>query len=99
MTDKTETRTINGDLFQRVQDMQRSWLDRLRELQQIESDYGTKLLHAKSPAEATAICGEWTARRLETIAANHQSLTAAWLELASDVVHSTSAMAAKTFGH
>jgi len=72
---------FNNTLFERMRDMHRSWLERLREIGQIESEFGTRLLTAKSPSEATAICNEWMTRRLETVACEQQAFAAAWLGL------------------
>jgi hypothetical protein len=92
MTKKAETTTFNNGLFERMQDMNRSWLERLREIREIEADFGAKLLTAKSPSEATTICNEWMAKRLETVASEQQTFTTAWLELVWDATKLTSAM-------
>ncbi len=81
-----------------MQDMNRSWLERLRETRLIESQLGDRLLAAKNHSEATAICYEWMAKRIETVASEQQAFATAWLELISDVMKSTSAMSAKASG-
>ena len=89
MTTETETTnftSFNTGLFERMQDMHRSWLERLREMRQIESDFGTRLLTAKSPSEATTICNEWMAKRLKTVANEQQTFGTAWIGLISDVL-------------
>jgi hypothetical protein len=78
--------SFNIGLFERMRDMHRSWLERLREIRQLESDFGTKLLTAKSPSEATIICNEWMAKRLETVANEQQTFATAWIGLISDVL-------------
>src|ERR1700677_2796006 len=83
MTTQTETTYFNGKLFDRMQDMNRTWLERLRELRQIEAEYGSKLLSAKTPSEAASICNEWMAKRLETVANEQKAFTTAWLDLFS----------------
>jgi hypothetical protein len=93
-----ETKTIsffNIGLFERMRDMNRSWLERLREIRQIESDFGARLLAAKTPSEATTTCNEWMANRLETVASEQQVFATAWLGLISDVIKSTSAVSGK----
>jgi hypothetical protein len=99
MTKEAETTRVtsfNNRLFERMRDMNRSWVERLREIHQIESDFGSKLLGAKSPTEATAICHDWMAKRLEVSAGEQRSFTTAWLGLISDVIRSTSATSAHT---
>jgi hypothetical protein len=88
MSQKSETTCFNVGLLERMQDMHRSWIERLREIRQIESDFGNRLLNAKNPSEATMICTEWMARRLETVAGEQQMFAAAWLGLISDAVKS-----------
>jgi hypothetical protein len=85
MTIQTETTYFNGRLFDRMQDMNRTWLERLREIRQIEAEYGSKLLAAKTPSEAATICNEWMAKRLETVANEQKAFTTAWLDLFSDM--------------
>ena len=85
MTVQTETIYFNGRLFDRMQDMNRTWLERLREIRQIEAEFGGKLLVAKTPSEAVAICNEWMAKRLETVANEQKAFTTAWLDLFSDM--------------
>ena len=46
MTKKTETTSFA--LFERMRDMDRSRLERLREIQQIELDFGTRLRRCRA---------------------------------------------------
>jgi hypothetical protein len=85
MTTQTETMYFSAKLFDRMQDMNRTWLERLREIRQIEAEYGSKLLAAKTPSEAAGICNEWMAKRLETVANEQKAFTTAWLDLFSDM--------------
>ena len=75
---------FNDRLFERMQDMNRLWIERLREIRQIESDFGTRLMKAESSSEATTICHEWMAKRLETVAYEQKAFTTAWLALIAD---------------
>jgi hypothetical protein len=98
MTNETKTISFfNTGLFERMQDMNRSWLERLREIRQIESDFGARLMAAKTPSEATTICNEWMTKRLETVASEQQVFATAWLGLISDVIKSTSGLSGKAF--
>ena len=42
---------FNAGLFDRMRRMNRSWLERLREIHEIESEFGARLLAANSSAE------------------------------------------------
>jgi hypothetical protein len=79
---------FNAGLFDRMRRMNRTWLERLRDIHQIETEFGARLLAAKSPNEATTICHEWMAKRLETVASEQQTFTTAWLGLVSDTMDS-----------
>jgi hypothetical protein len=79
---------FNAGLFDRMRRMNRSWLERLREIRQIESEFGARLLAANSPAEASTVCHEWMAKRLETVASEQQAFTTAWLGLVSETMDS-----------
>jgi hypothetical protein len=84
MTELADLMGFNNKLFERMRDMHRSWLERLRDIRQIEAEFGARLLTAKSASEATAICKEWMTKRLETIANDQQIFAAGWLGLVSD---------------
>jgi hypothetical protein len=77
---------FNSRLFERMRAINRTWLEQLRDIRRIESDFWAQLLAASSPAEATSICHEWMAKRLETVASEQQTFTAAWLALVSDTM-------------
>jgi hypothetical protein len=94
MTEPAALIGFNNNLFERMRDMHRSWLKKLREIRQIEAEFGTRLLTAKSPSEATAICSEWMTKRLETVACEQQAFAVAWLALISDATKATPAMTA-----
>ena len=88
MSQTAGTTYSNAELLERMQDMHRSWIERLREIRQIESDFGNRLLTAKDPSEAIMVCTEWMARRLETVASEQQTFATAWLNLTSYAVKS-----------
>ena len=99
MTEPADFIAFNNNLFDRMRDMHRSWLERLREIRQIETEFGTRLLIAKSPSEATAICNEWMTKRLEIVVSEQQTFAAAWLGLISDATKATPAISAGAAGH
>ena len=78
---------LNARLFERMRSIHRAWLEQLRDIQGVEAEFGAKLLAARSPAEATSICHAWMAKRLETMASEHQTFTVAWLALMSETVN------------
>ena len=82
----TSFSSFNAGLFDRMRIMSRSWIERLREVHQIEQDFGARLLAAKSPSDATIICHEWMAKRLETVACEQKAFTTEWLGLVSDTI-------------
>ena len=84
--DTSSFRTFNNGLFERMKDMNRARLERLRDIHQVDADFSSKLLFAKNPSEATALCGEWMANRLEAVTREQQSFATAWLGLVSDAV-------------
>jgi hypothetical protein len=74
---------ISGDLFGRIQDMNRAWLQNLRELSQAEADFARRLLAAMTPSEAATICEEWIAMRSKTLA-GEQAFATEWLEFIAE---------------
>ena len=95
MTNDKETSDLNNDLFTRIQDMNRAWLERLRDIRETDSEFGSRLLGVKSPLEAMAICNEWMAARLKTVGTEHKAFTTAWLDLISATMRSASASSGK----
>jgi hypothetical protein len=96
MSERPETTYANAELLERMRGMHRSWIERLREIRQIESDFGNRLLNAKTPSEAIMVCTEWMARRLETVAGEQQAFATAWLDLISNAVKSAPQAPAKS---
>jgi hypothetical protein len=99
MTEPADLMGFNNKLFERMGDMHRSWLERLRDIRQIEAEFGTRLLTAKNASEATAICNEWMTKRLETIASEQQIFAAGWLGLVSDATRIVPATSTRAPGH
>ena len=81
--------SFNDRLFEHMQEVNRSWIERLREIRQIESDFGNRLMKAESSSEAATICHEWMAKRLEAVACEQKVFTTAWLALISDAMKAT----------
>jgi len=60
--------SFNTHLFEQMRCMHLQWLEKLREIRDLELDYGASLAATKSPSEAVLLCSEWMAKRLEIIA-------------------------------
>ncbi len=75
------TGAVSRLLFDHMQDISRSWLEQLRTIRALQAEYGGRLMRAKTPSEAAAICNEWMARRIEVLANEQKSFTTAWLGL------------------
>jgi hypothetical protein len=96
---QTEATSFNTRLFEQMRDMHRTWLERLQGIRHLESDFGTRLMTAKSRPEAAIVCGEWIAKHVETIADEQKTFAKAWLRLIVDMLGSASAVSAKTSEH
>jgi hypothetical protein len=68
-------------VFDRVEEINASWLDRMRELRGIEADFGAKLIASSGPEEAMSICNQWMTKRLELIGKEQQALAKSWVEI------------------
>ena len=77
---------FNSGVLKRTDEMSQSWLERIREFRQIESDFGARLLTARNTSEAVTICNEWMAKRLLALASEQQIVATAWFELISDAM-------------
>ena len=93
---RTEATTFNARLFEQMRDMHRTWLERLQGIRHLESDFGTRLMTAKSRSEAAIVCGEWMVKHVETIADEQKTFASAWLRLIVEMMGSASAVSAKT---
>jgi hypothetical protein len=82
----TEWAGYNAHLSKQVQDMHRTWLERLRDIRHLESDFGMKLMTAKTPSEVASVCGEWMAKHVETIAHEQRTFANAWLRMIVDMM-------------
>lgn len=68
-------------VFDRVEEINASWLGRMRELRGIEADFSAKLFASSGPEEAMSICNQWMAKRLELIGKEQQALAKSWVEI------------------
>jgi hypothetical protein len=56
---------MQTELFEKLQEANRSWLDRMQVEASLVSEFGTKLTGAHSIPETIATCQEWASRRME----------------------------------
>ena len=93
---RTAATSFNAQLFDQMRDMHRGWLEKLQEIRQLESEYGTKLMSATGRSEAVQVCSEWMAKRMEIIAHEQKTFANAWLQLSIDVMASAPRVSGKT---
>jgi hypothetical protein len=56
---------MRTDLFEKLQEANRSWLDRLQAEASLASELGVKLTGTRSVPETITACQEWANRRME----------------------------------
>jgi len=56
------------ELYDRLQDTNRQWLDRVQTEANLASEFATKLTAARSIPDAMKACQDWTSRRIELMA-------------------------------
>ncbi len=59
-------------------------LDQLHTLQQMDLAFSTKLVSCRSPAEAAALCGEWTIKTFDAFGAAQCCLLEFWSAMGPD---------------
>jgi len=82
-------------LFERMRGMHRAWIERTQEIRDLELDYGSKLMAAKSPAQAASLCNEWMARRMAIVAHEQEMFANSWLWLLADMIEAPSSSPTK----
>lgn len=58
-----------------------AWLERLREMQDVEAEFVKEILEVQEPAVALKICNRWIARRLELLGADSKAFAGFWMDL------------------
>ena len=86
MGELRQSSIFNDNLLEKMRSMHRSWFDNLQMIRQIESEFGTRIIGAKSSAEAINICNDWMKKRLELLSEEQRLFVAGWLSLISDMV-------------
>jgi hypothetical protein len=60
-----ELAKMQADLFEKLQEVNRSWLERMQTEASRASEFNTKLTEARSIPETATACQEWAGRRME----------------------------------
>jgi len=76
-------------LFERVEQINRAWLDSMREMRRTEAEFSVRLFSCGSPADALVLCNRWMAKRLEILGAEQQMFAKSWAELVALLEKST----------
>lgn len=67
---------VQSELFDKLQETNRQWLDRAQSEANLASEFASKLSAARSIPDAMIVCQEWTARRFELMAEDGKHLVA-----------------------
>jgi hypothetical protein len=73
-------RTIDR-LSEQIKFGHEAWVERLREMQDVEAAYTKELLAARDPNESLKICNRWIGKRLELLTADSKAFTGFWMDL------------------
>jgi Phasin protein len=65
---------VQTDLFDKLQDMNRQWLDRINSEANLASQLASHVTSARSIPDAMTACQQWTSRRFEMMAEDGQHL-------------------------
>lgn len=60
-----ELAKMQTELFEKLQEANRSWLERMQTEASLASEFSTKLTGARSIPETATACQEWASRRME----------------------------------
>lgn len=80
--------------FERMRGMHRAWIEKT-EICDLEQNYGSKLMAAKSPAHAASLCNEWMAKRMAIVAHEQEMFANSWLWLLADMIEAPTSAPAK----
>ena len=73
--------------FERMRGMHRAWIEKAQEIRDLEANYGSKLMAARSPSHAASLCNEWMARRMAIVAHEQEMFASSWLWLLADMMN------------
>ena len=92
--ERAHTMNSNAHLFEQMRGMHRAWLEKLREIRDLELDYGSRIMAAKNPSEAASVCSEWMVKRMVIVAHEQRMFASSWARLLSDMMGKQSAVSA-----
>jgi hypothetical protein len=79
--DKSGLSDERKKLFERVEQINRAWLDSMREMRRTEAEFSVRLFSCNGPSDALVLCNQWMAKRLEILGAEQQTFAKSWAEL------------------
>ena len=85
---------FNVHLFEQMRGMHRAWLEKLREIRDLELDYSSRLMAAKNPSKAASFCSEWMVKRAAIVAHEQRMFASSWARLLLDMRGRQSAVSA-----
>jgi hypothetical protein len=79
--DKSHMSDERKRLFDRVEQINRAWLESMREMRRAEAEFSVRLFACQGPSDALVLCNQWMAKRLEILASEQQLFARSWNEL------------------
>jgi hypothetical protein len=67
---------MQTELFEKLQEMNRNWIERMQSEAALASEFATRLTAARSIPETTTVCQDWAKRRMEMSAEDAKRLVA-----------------------
>jgi hypothetical protein len=68
-------------LSQQVKFGHQAWMERLKEMQAVETEFTRELLATRDPSAALKVCNRWMAKRLELLTSDSKAFTGFWMDL------------------
>lgn len=84
LTPPVDKKALSGArkrLFEKVEQINRAWLESMREMRRAEAEFSVRLFSCNTRDGAEALCDQWLAKRREIIAAEQTLFEAAWQDL------------------
>lgn len=58
-----------------------AWMERLQEMQAIETEFTKELMATRDPSAALKVCNRWITKRLELLTADSKAFTGFWMDI------------------
>jgi hypothetical protein len=68
-------------LFERVEQINRAWLESMRQMRRAEAEFSIRLFTCRGKGDAMVLCNQWMAKRLEILAAEQHLFATCWTDL------------------